>query len=232
MKLNLGVFFLLFSVLFVNAQNDSLPQRILFDGNANGFQIDAKIIEEKLENDISNKSDVDLSYLFKTPKTNLPLSYKFNLNRYLDPNKKTTKSILEKKKLPEDVLVIKHFNGIDQTVTKLKTSQNLGTITNNTDFIRLEYRDFGLVDGDRIRVFLNEKPLEANVELDGMAYTLKIDLPKNRNYNRIDIQALNQGVYGPNTAEFVLYDDKGNVIAHKTWNLKTNQNATLGIIRN
>lgn len=232
MKIKIALLFYLGIMFCVSAQNDSIVSPNFTTDYAKGFSINAKIIEKKLENDLSNNSNIDLSYLFKTPKEKLPLSYTFDINKYLHPNKKSDKSILEEKKLPDDVLVVKHFKGVNTTITKLKTTQNLGTINSNTKFVKIEYRDFGLVDGDRIRVFLNEKPIDTNIQLDGLYYTLKIDLPKNVDFNRIDIQAINQGIYGPNTAEFILYDDKGNVIAHKSWNLKTNQNATLGIMRN
>ena len=116
------------------------------------------------------------------------------------------------------------------TKSKFKTSQNLGTIESNTEFVRIEYRDFGDIDGDRVKVYLNEKVIDANVHLDGLFYTIHIKLEK-KGFNKIDIEAINQGLYGPNTAEFVIYDDKGNVISHKSWNLKTNQIATLGIVK-
>ena len=45
--------------------------------------------------------------------------------------------------------------------------------------------------------------------------------------NTVDIIALNQGESGPNTAEFVVYDDKGKVISSKEWNLLTGVKATI-----
>ena len=46
----------------------------------------------------------------------------------------------------------------------------------------------------------------------------------------IDITALNQGDSGPNTAEFVVYDDKGNVVSSKEWNLLTGVKAKITFI--
>ena len=45
--------------------------------------------------------------------------------------------------------------------------------------------------------------------------------------NTIEIEALNQGESGPNTAEFVVYDDKGKVISSKEWNLLTGVKAVI-----
>jgi hypothetical protein len=55
-------------------------------------------------------------------------------------------------------------------------------------------------------------------------------LELNEGYNRIDFQALNQGLSGPNTAELRLYDANDNLISSNEWNLLTGQIATLGVI--
>lgn len=48
--------------------------------------------------------------------------------------------------------------------------------------------------------------------------------------NKIDFQALNQGESGPNTAELIIYDDKGNLVSSKEWNLLTGVKATIVFI--
>ena len=229
LKINLFVIFSILTSQLINAQNDTIIKNDsrVFDAVIT-HQFDAKIIEDKFEID---KESNDVSYLFISKSKKLGLSYNFDKNKYLNPNKKPIKNILlSEQPLDKDIVVIKHFNGKNTTDGKLKTSQNLGTIESNTEFIRIEYRDFGLVDGDRVKVYLNEKVIDANVHLDGLYYTIHIKLEK-KGYNKIDIEAINQGLYGPNTAEFVIYDDKGNVISHKSWNLKAKQVATLGIVK-
>ena len=210
------------------AQNDTINSNSISIDNPLGHKFDAKIIDKKIT--IDQKS-TDIRYLLNPKNKNLSLTYKFDKTKYLNPNKKPIKSYVEKEKpLDDDILVVKHFNGKNTTNTRNKTTQNLGTIESNTKFVRIEYRDFAEVDGDRVKVYLNDKVVDANVHLDGLFYTLHINLDK-KGFNKIDIEAINQGLYGPNTAEFVVYDDKGNVIAHKSWNLKTNQIATLGILK-
>ncbi len=229
MKINYIFILFLLAVQFIIAQNDTIGK------NDNPFsdafithKVDAKFIEDKLEID---KKSTDVSYLFSSKKKNLGLSYNFDRNKYLNPNKKPDKNVLlAQKPLDDDILVIKHFQGKNTTYSKFKTAQSLGTIESNTEFVRIEYRDFGTVDGDRVKVYLNEKVVDSNVHLGGLYYTLHIKLDE-KGFNKIDIEAINQGTYGPNTAEFVIYDDKGNVIVHKSWNLKTKQMATLGIVR-
>ncbi len=216
-------------VYVLSAQNDSIKKNY-FD-TSNRFQIDAKLINKNIEIDEEDKQQ-DISYLFYTKKSPLRFEYKSNPKQYLNPTQKNVdmRNPFTSDEDDEDVMVVKHFNGKNTTKTTMKTTQNLGTIESNTKYVRIEYRDFGLVDGDRVRVFLNEKEIDSNVHLDGLYYTLHIKLDK-KGYNRIDIQAINQGYVGPNTAEFIIYDDKGNIISHKTWLLKTGQNATLGIVR-
>jgi hypothetical protein len=229
MKNSLFLLFLLTTMFMTFAQNDTInKEETIFLDYSKSFKIDAKLTERKIEPSDENS---DFSYLFKKKQKPLDLSYKFDLDKYITQKKKPTNDFrIEEKELDSDIKVVKHFDGKDLTDTHLKTTQNLGTIESNTKFVRIEYRDFATVDGDRVKVFLNEKEIAANVHLDGLYYTLHINLEK-KGYNRIDIQAINQGLYGPNTAEFVVFDDKGNVIAHKTWNLKKNDIATLGIVK-
>ena len=95
--------------------------------------------------------------------------------------------------------------------------------------MKIEFRDHGLVDGDRVRIYLNEKVVDANTTLKGLSAFITIPLQKG--YNRIDFKALNQGLVGPNTAQFFVYDDKGALVKAKSWNLAAGKVATLGIIR-
>lgn len=221
--------FYLISITMIG-QNDTIKKATNFDGK-NGFTIDAKLVNKNINID-ENQNLNDISYLFYAKKDNFPISYKFDAKRYLNPIDEKPNFMYRPKPIEQedDVVVIKHFDGKNTTKKHFKSTQNLGTIQSNTEFVRIEYRDFGLVDGDRVRVFLNEKEIDANVHLDGLFYTLHIKLDK-KGYNRIDIQAINQGYVGPNTAEFVAYDDNGNVIAHKSWELTTGQIATLGIVK-
>ena len=45
------------------------------------------------------------------------------------------------------------------------------------------------------------------------------------------ISPLNQGYSGPNTAEFKIYDDKGELISANQWNLATGFKATIIIVK-
>jgi len=140
-------------------------------------------------------------------------------------------SIKSKQPVESDVLVRNYFNGkvITNRENHIKTKQSLGTLYSGSKFVRLEFRDFQLVDGDRIKVYLNGKILSSNIKLDGLYYTLKVDL--DNGYNRIDIQALSSGYSGPNTAQIKVYDDQGTVITNQKWNINTGEYATLSIVK-
>lgn len=155
-----------------------------------------------------------------------PLEYYLNLGKN-DSSKQP--SFMSQRKVDADVLVNRNFNGQNTSNPKLKSSGSLGTIESSTKFVRLEFRDFGIVDGDRVRIYLNEQVVDANITLKGLSAF--IELPLRKGYNRIDFKALNQGLYGPNTAQFFVYDDKGKLIKTQAWNIRTGQISTLGVIR-
>jgi hypothetical protein len=89
----------------------------------------------------------------------------------------------------------------------------------------VRYRDAAFVDGDKIRVYLNDKVIEPEVLLDGEFKGFKINLVKG--INKIDFEALNEGSASPNTAEFQVFDDKGAVIESSQWNVGTGYKAVI-----
>lgn len=133
--------------------------------------------------------------------------------------------------LPEDndIIGVRYWKGKDVTHKKLVSNYSLGTIKSTSGKVRVECRDHLYIDGDRIKIYHNEKVVSNNIGLKGNYYVVFIDLVPG--YNRVDFQALNQGFSGPNTAEVNFYDDKGTLISAKKWNISTGQTATLGIIK-
>lgn len=107
--------------------------------------------------------------------------------------------------------------------------QYLGDVKTNAEYIELLFRDFGQVDGDRVRVYLNEEVIIPNIALSGGYYGMIIDLKPG--FNKIDFQALNMGEFGPNTADLKLIDDDGTIISSKQWNLMTGNKATIIVVK-
>ena len=110
-----------------------------------------------------------------------------------------------------------------------RRNQNLGDFKTKADKARVMYRDAEYVDGDVIRVYLNDKVIESQVTLEGAFKGFEIVLEKG--FNKIDFEALNQGTSGPNTAEFRVYDDKGSLISASQWNLGTGFKATILLVK-
>lgn len=149
-----------------------------------------------------------------------------NLNKY-QTNKRNI--LLETQPEDRDIMGKKYFMGKDETHKRSVTNHSLGTIYSVSKEVRIECRDHSYVDGDRIRILVNDQPVSTNIGLKGHYYVLYI--PLNPGYNKIDFQALNMGTSGPNTAELRVYDDKGVLISSKEWGMITGEIATLGIIK-
>lgn len=215
-------------------------------GSAVGFsQSDTTKVtnsEKKINSEIgSAKGNYQIKASSENSKVKPPVNFnlksdkKLNtaaINKNLKQNKANSKNqnfLLEE--LPEDKDIIgkRYWKGKDVTHKKLASNLNLGTITSKSRTVKIECRDHSYVDGDRIKIYLNEKVISNNIGLKNNYYVVYVNLEQG--YNRIDFQALNQGFSGPNTAELNVYDDKGNLISAKDWNMPTGATATIGIIK-
>lgn len=110
-----------------------------------------------------------------------------------------------------------------------KSDRFLGDFRSNGQFVRIICRDYGEVDGDRVRVYNNDKVVQYEIFLDGAFQEVNVTLLPG--FNKIEFQALNMGTSGPNTAEFRMYDDKGKLVSANQWNLTTGVKATLIVVK-
>jgi hypothetical protein len=170
------------------------------------------------------------------PNFDLKIDEKLNtsaIDKNLEENKSNSKNhnfLMETLPEDKDIIGLKYWKGKDVTHKKLESNFSLGTVKSATRTVKIECRDFGLVDGDRIQIFLNSTVVSTNIGLKGNYFVVYLNLEEG--YNRVDFQALNQGYSGPNTAEVIVYDANGNIISSKEWNLATGETATLGVIKN
>ncbi len=195
--------------------------------------------DARINNEISTKGNYQLKAVSANTKVkpvsdfDIRIENKLNtetVNEQLSKNKPTSNPqnfLLEE--LPEnrDIIGKKYWKGKDVTHKKLESHLSLGTLTSKTKMVKIECRDFGEVDGDRIRIYLNNNIVSDNIGLKGNYYVYFVNLEKG--YNKIDFEALNQGYAGPNTAELRVYDDNGTLLTAKGWGLNTKQIATIGI---
>ncbi|TRX03330.1 hypothetical protein [Flavobacterium gawalongense] len=153
-----------------------------------------------------------------------------------DLPKITAPKVIKKQDVPLDVPKINFVNPDKITkkaenleVVNYKRNQNLGNFKTGSLTAKVRYRDAAYVDGDKIRVYLNDKVIKYEVVLDGDFKGFEIKLEKG--INKIDFEALNEGFAPPNTAEFEVYDDKGSIISSSQWNLGIDFKATLILMK-
>lgn len=110
-----------------------------------------------------------------------------------------------------------------------KGNQYFGEVRTKTKSVQVLARDFEYADGDRIKVLVNDRVVVADMTLDNDFRGIQLTLEEG--FNKIDFEALNQGTSGPNTAEFRVFDDKGEVISSNQWNLATGFKASIMVVK-
>jgi len=120
-------------------------------------------------------------------------------------------------------------SGTGDSQEAIRKNQFMGDVRTGAALVRIVYRDHEYPDGDMIRILVNDKVAIPRIYLD--SDYKGFDLQLEDGFNKIDFEALNQGSSGPNTAEFIVYDDKGAVISSNRWNLATGFKATVIVIK-
>ncbi len=143
------------------------------------------------------------------------------------------KSIMEKEKFADaskqytDKMNKKSSDG--EILEKFKSDSFLGEFKTGTKIISIACRDHEAPDGDLVRIWLNDRIAVDAILLEVGFKEVYLDL--NEGINKIEIEALNQGESGPNTAQFVIYDQKKGMITTNKWNLTTGVRAKLVILK-
>lgn len=108
-------------------------------------------------------------------------------------------------------------------------NQNFGELRTKSGHLDILAADFGLEDGDRIRVLVNDRVVIQEFTLTNFNRGLQITLQPG--FNKIDFEAMNQGTSGPNTAQFAIYDDSDKLLMSNQWNLATGFRASVMVIK-
>ncbi|MBC7524271.1 MAG: hypothetical protein H7239_07520 [Flavobacterium sp.] len=112
---------------------------------------------------------------------------------------------------------------------RYKSDTFLGQFKSNSKTIRVACRDHEAPDGDRVRIWNNDRIVVDDIELESDYKEVFLDLEVG--FNKIEFEALNQGLSGPNTAQFTVFDDKGAVITNNKWNLTTGVKAKIIVVK-
>ena len=116
--------------------------------------------------------------------------FNYNLNNAL---KKPDLDITKKTDLVTPTWDIKQtFKEGNSTSTKFRKDYYLGELETDSKYVIIKCRDHEYVDGDRIKLLLNNIVIHPNITLTGSYYTIDIDLIEG--YNNIEFVALNEGV--------------------------------------
>ena len=131
--------------------------------------------------------------------------FNYNLNNAL---KKPDLDITKKTDLVTPTWDIKQtFKEGNSTSTKFRKDYYLGELETDSKYVIIKCRDHEYVDGDRIKLLLNNIVIHPNITLTGSYYTIDIDLIEG--YNNIEFVALNEGESSPNTAQLSVFDENG-----------------------
>lgn len=153
-------------------------------------------------------------------------------------------SLLSKKTEPEKSVMDKttQFSNpgdriVEKENKKLK-KEGLSSVVDNSDSylgefvittfkLNIECRDYGAIDGDIVRIWLNGEMVVPRIDLISgyKRYTLEVK----EGSNVIQIEALNTGELFPNTGQFAFSDANGKFITNQQWNLNSGYKAIVKI---
>lgn len=112
---------------------------------------------------------------------------------------------------------------------RFKSDTFLGEFKTGSKTIKIGCRDHEAVDGDRVRIWVNGVVIANDIFLESAFRELFFELKQG--FNVIEFEALNQGESGPNTAQFVMFDDKNKLVTSNIWNLTTGVKAKVIIVK-
>lgn len=105
----------------------------------------------------------------------------------------------------------------------------LGEFIVYTTELNTKCRDYSAIDGDNVRIWLNDQVVVPKVSLESSFKNYVLTLKEGLNI--IKIQALNIGESFPNTGQFVFYDANGKLISNQNWGLNEGYNAVIRILK-
>jgi hypothetical protein len=219
--MKLYCFFILFYFFSVSilAQNDiSIPSTAIPKAQ-NKFEL--KNVPVSPQYSISKPFEPERfktpSKVYSTPQIEKPMEFK-SKSSDLDPG------IVYEKKMNKA-----SETAAAETTIPYRGNQFLGEFRTGSDVVGIIYRDFQYVDGDKIRVWVNDKIVIQEITL--VSTFQELNLPLQKGFNKVEFEALNQGTSGPNTAEFQVWGEKGVLISSNQWNLATGFKASIVITK-
>ena len=184
---------------------------------------------------VDSTMQVELKLSFKLSPvkglTNKNIRYTLSYKSLPESNKKKyTVDMTKKSSLVDKEWTIKQrFSEDRQELREFEKDDYLGDLRTTSKTIVIKCRDHEYVDGDRIKLTVNDVVIHPNIRLYGDFYTIDVDLKEG--YNTINFIELNEGESSPNTAQLMVLDPDGNTLASNRWLIRTGYKATLVIIK-
>ena len=212
--------YILFLLIFINLnflsysqQDSSVKTLIIKSLDDNEIPINTFPVKVPLVRGLTNKLVVPF--------------FNYNLN---DALKKPDFDITKRTDLVTPTWDIKQtFKEGNSTSTKFRKDYYLGELETDSKYIIIKCRDHEYVDGDRIKLLLNNIVIHPNINLTGSYYTIDIDLDEG--YNNIEFVALNEGESSPNTAQLSVFDENGVNLSNNKWLITTGYKARLVVFK-
>jgi hypothetical protein len=110
-----------------------------------------------------------------------------------------------------------------------KRNQYLGEIKTKSKIGRIVYRDYDVIDGDVIRIYVNGEQTMSQIGLTGEFRGF--DIVFKEGTNTIEFESISEGFGPPNTAEIQVLDEQGTVIFDNGWAIANGFRASVDIIK-
>jgi hypothetical protein len=181
--------------------------------------INPKISEEKKPenpNPFSNPAPMTPS----RPIGSSPMSME-NKKPFINPGDK----IVEK--LNKKIQIFEGNPNVDYSV--FRKNESFGEFRTKGDFVTLNCKDHGEIDGDRISIYVNGKIHVEQIILQHSFQKINVNLVKG--INKIDFVMLNEGYSSPNTTQYLILDYQNKPISGQVYALATGFKASIIVVR-
>lgn len=210
----------------IDSEQNSVPIPVIENEKGDidqTIELESKPIENKgltipKEDQVNGLSVPKQNQAFDIPKEDFSM---FNSEKFGNPGELYTKQIKKHARYTEQ--------DKEQQFRGSTTTQFFGDFRTKSDKMNIVYRDYGAFDGDHIRVFINDDVIRSSVLLTPSYTGFTVKLQKG--INKIDFFALDTGQVAPNTADFQILDEDGNLISGNQWNLAKGVKGTIIIIK-
>ena len=184
--------------------------------------------------DTNYSADLSLSLKLSPVRgfTNKNIKYRINYTQMEDSfKKKSGVNIAQTRTVEKPSWEIREqFTEIKGNIVDFEKDFDLGRASTKSKTVVIQCRDFGEIDGDIIRIELNEAVIIPQKTLGAAFYSVDVDLKEGVNY--ITFTALNEGYLRPNTAFFRVMDENGFVVHSKEWFMTTGYKAVFKLVKN